>query len=442
MVDNAGGTTIVPTINILGGSAVSFTGSNVGGDLVLTAVRSNPFSNVSGDSNTNAAGAALESAGAGATGDMLNVLSALDALGSNQARADSIQTMTPDVSSGALQGSRSLNSHFLTAISNRLSFARSGFASPASGIATGDMVQGMGFWMQGLGSHAKQGERGGIQGYNANTFGTTMGFDNLLNEHVRMGLAGVYGFGAINAKTAGSPSDNINSFQGTVYGSYDSVNLCQARQDRKYSRTAVRNQAERLWYVDGMLSFTQNNYDSRREVFVGAEKRVAKADHSGQQYSTQFETGYTLLFEKTRDLEVTPFASLGYNYLYMNKYKEKGADALDLSVRGKGFNQLEQGLGLKFAYPMLSREGTFIPSIKGAWLFDYITDKFETTASFAGGGSSFSTVGCNPARNAFLLGTELAFLNKGNMTLTGNFDWMLRDAYASYTYYLTLRYDF
>jgi outer membrane autotransporter protein len=354
----------------------------------------------------------------------------------------SLETMHPDVSSGAMQGARTLNGHFLTAISNRLAFARSGFAS-GSGLSSGDMFQGMGFWMQGLGSHAKQWERGGIEGYTANTFGTSIGFDKLLNDHFRAGFAAGYGFGAINSKTPGSPSADIGSWQGTLYASYDSVNLGKARQQRKYSRTAVRNQAERLWYVDGMLAFTQNNYDSRREIFLGTEKRVAKADNHAQQYSTKFETGYTFLFEKTRDLEITPFVSLAYNYLYMNSYKEDGANALNLNVDGQGYNQLEQGLGLKFAYPMVSeKSGTFIPSIKGAWLFDYLADRFETSASFAGGGPAFQTYGVKPSRNAFLLGAELAFLNRKNMTLTGNFDWLIRDQYASYTYYLTLRFDF
>jgi uncharacterized protein with beta-barrel porin domain len=264
-----------------------------------------------------------------------------------------------------------------------------------------------------------------------------------MNDHCRLGISGGYGFGSINSKTPGSPHTDINSFQATIYGSFDSVSLYKARKERKYSPEAVRNEAdERLWYVDGMISFTQNNYDSKRNILVGTEERTAKADHYGQQYSTLVETGYTFLFDQTRDLEVTPFASLGYNYLYMNQYKENGADALNLNVSGKGFNLFEQGLGLKFAYPILADEGNYIPSIKGAWLFDYITDKFQTSASFAGGGPSFSTVGANPSRNAFLVGAELAFLNKGNMTLTGNFDWVIRDQYQSYTYYLTARFDF
>ena len=41
-----------------------------------------------------------------------------------------------------------------------------------------------------------------------------------------------------------------------------------------------------------------------------------------------------------------------------------------------------------------------------------------------------------------LFGAELAFLNKGNMTVTGNWDIELKDQFMSNTYYGTARYDF
>jgi outer membrane autotransporter protein len=327
-------------------------------------------------------------------------------------------------------------------ISNRLGGARNG-GSSGSGVSSGETLNGVGVWMQGLGSHMKQNERKGIEGFTANTWGTTIGADKVLDNHFRAGLAGSYGWARVKSKTPGNPSDDINSYQATVYGSYDSLDLCKARQGGKKSYEAVRSQVEDSWYVDGMMAFTQNNYDSRREIWPGSAKRVAKADHYGQQYSTNFETGYKFVFEETKDLEVTPFASLGYNYLYMNKYKEKGADALNLNVEGEGFHQLEQALGTKLAYPIVAKKvGTFIPSAKAAWLYDYIGDRFETTASFAGGGASFNTVGAKPAKNGMLFGAELAFLDKGNITVTGNWDIELKDEFVSNTYYGTVRYDF
>ena len=397
------------------------------------------FTNVATDGNGQAVGAALEAI-TDPTGDMANVLNTLDGLTDSQL-ASALDTMVPDVSGGAAEGSRALTSQGFTMISNRLGGARDGGVS--SGVSSGDTESGVGVWVQGLGSHMKQDERKGIEGYKANTFGTTIGADKVLDNHFRAGLAGSYGWAGVNSKQPGKPSDNINSWQGTLYASYDSLDLNKARQGGKKSYEAVRTQVENSWYVDGMFAFTQNNYDSRREIWMGLDHRIAKADHNAQQYSTNLEAGYKFVFEETKSLEVTPFASLGYNFLYMNQYKEHGADALSLNVQGEGYHQLEQALGTKFAYPLEAKDyGTFIPSAKAAWLLDYIGDRFETTANFAGGGPSFNSQGAKPAQNGMLFGAELAFLNKGNVTVTGNWDIELKDQYMSNTYYGTVRYDF
>jgi outer membrane autotransporter protein len=413
---------------------------NGGGDLIVTSAQGSYAAPAGATGNEAAVGNVLTDV-MDSSGDMGNVLDTLGGL-SDAEYTDSLSTMTPDVSSGTAEGSRALSGNSFRMISNRLGGARN-VGGVGTGVSSGDITDGMGVWMQGLGSHMKQDERKGIEGFSANTFGTTIGLDKVIDNHFRLGLAGGYGWAGVHSKTPGSPSDNINSFQGTVYGSYDSLDLEKARQGGKKSYEAVRSQVERSWYVDGMAAFAQDNYDSRREIWLGTDRRVAKADHHGQQYSTNFESGYKFVFEKTKALEVTPFASLGYNYLYMNKYKESGANALNLSVQGEGFHQLEQGLGAKLAYPMVAKKvGTFIPSAKAAWLYDYIGDQFETTASFAGGGPSFNTQGAKPAKSGMLFGAELAFLNKGNMTVTGNWDIELRDQYMSNTYYGIVRYDF
>jgi len=417
-----------------------FTATKDGKEWVITSSEGSYVAPAGASGNESSVGNALNSI-TNPSGDMNNVLDQLGTL-SDPEYDQALDTMHPDVSSGSADGSRSLTGQGFTTVSNRLGGARSGGTS--GGISSGDMLNGVGVWMQALGSNMKQGERKGVEGYSGNLFGTTVGADKVIDDHFRAGFAGSYGWARVKSKTSGSPSDDINSYQATLYGSFDSLDLNKARQHGKRSYEAVRSQVENSWYVDGMMAFTQNNYDSRREIWLApTSKRVAKADHYGQQYSTNFEVGYKFVFEKTKALEVTPFASLGYNFLYLNRYKENGANALNLSVQGKGFNQLEQGLGTKLAYPMVAKKvGTFIPSVKAAWLYDYIADRFETTASFAGGGSSFDTPGAKPAKNGMLFGTELAFLNKGNMTLTGNWDIELKDQFMSNTYYGTARFDF
>ena len=440
IIDGTGGALLeIPTITVIGNNHVTFNASASNNDLILTAIRSNTYDMApQADSNGLAAGKALEVIAAqGATGDMANVLTTLDTLSAPQL-GEALDTMVPDVSSGDVQGSKMMMGQLLTSVGQRLGFWRNGFAG---GLATGDMFQGAGFWMQGMGSHANQGTRQGIEGFRANTFGTSIGVDKLLGRHGRIGLAGGYSYAAVHSKTPGSPSSGINSFQTTVYGSYDSTDLELGRKAAKNGGYIRPNR--QWWYADGMLAFGANGYDSRRDISLGSETRTAKADHYGQQYSAKTELGYTMTFEKTKALEITPFTSLEYTYLYMNRYTETGADSLNLNVNGQGYNTLEQGLGLKFGYPIYKENwGTFVPSIKGAWLYDYISDMFQSTSSFVGGGPSFNSSGAHPSKNGFLTGLQLAFMNIGNMTLTANYDFTLRDQFLDQTYYLTARFDF
>jgi outer membrane autotransporter protein len=431
-------------------------GTVVGGNLVLTLNRDNLFRDVSTDSNTQAVGEALDQiSDNGPTGDMLKVLSELDAMATAKEIDDSIKTFHGDVSSGVLDGSRVVSNQFLGGVGNRLGFVRSGlmdagiqFGAPRTtaerGVATGDLFKCTGIWVEAVGSHSKQGSRGGIEGFQANAMGTVIGFDKLIEKHIRMGFAGGYGFADVKSKTPGRPTTGINSWQAAVYASYDSIDLAGAEEkNRQGSRGGVRDPRQNSWYADGIIAFTQNNYDSRREIYIPGDDRVAKADHYGQQYSSRLEMGYTFLIDRLKALAVTPFTSLEYGLLYMNQYKENGADALNLNVNGKAFNLLEQGIGLKLAYSIISKKfGTFIPSIKGAWRYAYLSDRFETASTFEGGGPLFRCYGANPARNSALIGAELAFLNKGNMTLTGNWDMELKDQYVSNTYYGTARFDF
>ena len=440
IIDGAGGAGVnVPTTLIDNSGILKFTLSSSGDDLILTANRTNTYATFAADGNAAAAGAALEEAGKnGATGDMQTVLNTLDSMSEDQIAA-ALDTMIPDPSGGSIAGSRAVANQFMNTVGARLGYARNGLV----GLSTGDAYQGTGFWMQGLGQHADQGTRKGIAGYRMNAFGTAIGVDKAVSDHMRLGIAAGYGYTDVKSKAAGSPSTDINSWQGAIYAGYDArTKQEQARmhQETGRLRTPV---CRNFYYVDSLFAFTQNNYDTRRNVFLGDTTRTAKGEYNGQQYSTSIEAGYTMNLKGTGALEITPFTTLDYAFLYLHDYTEKGADALNLHVEGEGYNLLTQGWGMKFAYPFRTKKhGTYIPSLRAAWVFDYLTDKFSSTSSFAGGGTSFTTKGVAPARSALLLGFEMAFLNRGHFTLTGNYDLEIRDEYISNTYYVTLRYEF
>lgn len=407
-------------------------------DLVLTA-NSNAAAVAQTGNASNVLAAVDSAVVGGASGDFTTAINSLYAISGLQAASDAVETLDPDATGGNVEGTQAITDQFMGGVSNRLGFARSALGQ--TGVSTGDMFQGSGFWLQGLGSHGDQDARKGSAGYAYDAFGVALGADKLVSDHLRVGLAAGYGRTGIDSKALGNAQTDVNSWSGSIYTSYDSTVMGRDAEGGPKESISPEDDS---FYVDTIAAFTYHDYDSSRNIALGALNRTAEADFGGQQYSFKAETGYTIRTEATRALETTPFLSLGYSYLHMNSYSEKGAGALNLTVDGEGYHALDQALGMRFAYPMVCNKTgiTFIPAVKAAWLYDYIGDRVETKSTFAGGGSSFTTKGAEPAQSGFLVGAELALVNVGNLTLTANWDMELRDEYLSNTYGGTARFEF
>ena len=373
------------------------------------------------------------------TGDMGRAISELYLLSSNNAKQTALEQLDPVVNGEIAQVSFATADQFLATIGSRLDAVRGGPVGGAGGVATGNMFKGVGAWIQGLGNHVRQKARNGLEGYQANMFGTAWGADRACGAHVRVGLSGGHSFADINSKAGGGSETDVHSYHAALYASYGSG----PRQKTDTSHDLPWRPQVDSYYVDAIAGVSHHEYDGQRDVRFGTINRLAKADYAGQQYSVKLEGGIPLKHPKTKDLEVTPLASFEYNYLHIHDYTEQGADSLNLSVESQGYHTFKQGLGLQIGYPLLwKRFGTLTPKLRGMWLYDYNGDKTQTTASFTGGGASFRTVGARPAQHAFQLGSELAFLSSDSFSLTAHNDLELKDQFVGDSYQLTLRYEF
>ena len=153
------------------------------------------------------------------------------------------------------------------------SFARAG----TTGVSTGDETKkGIEVWARGSGNYTKQSERGGIVGYKATMWGTSLGADTETPfDKIRLGLGGGYALTDVESRNKNNKTD-IESLQGSVYGTYDAY----------------------PFYLDAAVSFAVNDYRSERKLKVGTSERTAKSDYNGQQYSAYLEGGRTYTIEK------------------------------------------------------------------------------------------------------------------------------------------------
>jgi outer membrane autotransporter protein len=239
-----------------------------------------------------------------------------------------------------------------------------------------------GFWMKAFGATSNQDMRDGFSGYDTNTSGLSLGADTRLKSDWVVGGAFTY------AKTDVGLNDLRNG---------DSSDL------DTYQLTGYASRDFGAWYLDAMLAYARQQFETERYSGLGS---VAKGDFSGNQWSTKVEAGYPIAL--TEQLSLTPLAGLEWARLELNSYTEKNAGALSLHVdeqNGDTSNSL-LGARLEMNIPMTG-EYRLKPSAHAMWRHQFQNNGIDTSASFLGGGGSFTTPGQDMQRDNYTLGVAV-----------------------------------
>ncbi len=425
IIDGAGGAGVnVPSITD-NSAFVTFVGTSVLGDLILTANRTNSFAaiaaSVAGNSNAAAAAAALEASGndPNATADMLNILNTLEASAENEIAA-SMETLYPSVDNGTIQASYTALNQSITTIERRLSLVRLAKNTSGTGISTGDNAKkGIEVWGEGFGNYLHQYNSGGVDGYKAALWGTVFGADSeTIFNNLRAGFNAGYVNGYVNSKNKNNHTV-IHSSQAAIYGTYDWSPL----------------------YFDGAFSFALNKYLGKRNIRIVNDWRTANSEYYGQQYSGYIGMGYT--FNKGKGLEVTPLGSMQYMHLHLNTYKETEAGALNLNIDTQDYDLVQSGLGIKFNYPLKWPKFEIIPEFRWIWLHDFVGDMQQSLENtYQGAGAAFNTYGVRPDRNTHDLGTSLSLNTDFGVSLAAGYDCQLREDLLGHSGVVTVKYSF
>ena len=387
--------------------AGSLSGSNVS----LTAARANSYNSFATNANSNAAGKVLNSiADSGiASGDITNILGALDSLGSGGQIDQALGALAPNVDNGSPQVSYETQAMFVnTAIDHINTVFQGAAASPG---ALDPAV-----WAQTFGTYLHQDPRGASNGYNATVWGILGGYEKQLRSDFALGVSTGYARDEIRTKDSGART-GVDSYQLGLYGSF--------------TRSA--------YYLDGLFSFAYNNYDASRHINFGGIDRIPASDYGGQQYSAYFEGGRNFNLKK---FMITPLASIQYMRLNIDGYTEKNAGAANLKVDSQGSNLLQSGLGAKIAYPIETKNFSIIPDFHFKWLYSFINDNQQASSTFTGGGASFTTGGFNSPTSSFNLGTKWAILTRNNTSVYFNYDYEVKPDFYGHSGYVNVRHEF
>ncbi|MCX5679591.1 MAG: autotransporter domain-containing protein [Candidatus Omnitrophica bacterium] len=411
VINTVAGISAVPSTITPSSPIFTFSGDNSTNNLILTATRAKSYNSFASNSNVANAGSILNTMAMNntATGDMVNILGALDSLTSASAINQALENMLPNADNSATQTSQATLDQYLSTVFAHLD----AFKNVTSGALIGPDV-----WASGFGSYIHQDPMDASNGYNATIWGTALGCDVLTLDHLRLGLSGGFAQDFVRTKDSSARTD-IDSYQGTLYGSY----------------------TKDAYYVDAAFSFAYNTYDTNRNVTVGALDRTAAGDYNGQQYSAYIGGGYKFI---GKNVEMTPLASFQYMHLRLNNYTESGAGAANLKVDPQDYDVAQTGLGMKFGYPVDLKGGIgrLTPELKFKWLYDWIGDAQQATSTFTGGGGSFGTKGFTPAQSSYDFGAKLTLETVNFVTLSLSYDLELKEDFYGHYGLAEVRYRF
>ena len=275
-----------------------------------------------------------------------------------------------------------------------------------AGLLDADGSKKRSVWMKGFGAHDKQDQQDDFAGYDSTTWGMTFGTDTLLDNDWVVGAALTY------ARTDVSMND---------FRSGDSTDISV------YQATAYASRNFGKWYLDGMVAYAGQHYDSSRNTTVTG---VANADFDGDQMAARVNAGWPFALNDSTTL--TPMAGLEWNRLKQDGYTETGAGALSMTVQGESASRVRSVLGVSVSTETgLSNGVKLTPSAHVNWRHDFRNDGLNSTATFTGGGAAFVTPGQDLASNTYNLGAALVLRKSSDFTFTLQLDGEVASGYSA-----------
>ena len=277
------------------------------------------------------------------------------------------------------------------------------------------------WWGKAMGNVGNQDNRSGLSGYEIAAAGLALGYDVPLSDQTRIGLGGGYTNTSIDDNNSAART-KIDSYQVTGYFDY----------------------APQPWFMRAALTAGIDNYDSNRLISFPGIAREVNADYRGKQYTGLVAIGKHFYVNETT---ITPLASLQASHIKVDRFNEKGGGDVNLNVNNQDYNFLQSSLGVKAERVIKTSNGAVSPEIHARWLHDFNSTTMEQTASFAGGGSSFSAQGIKQDRDLYNVGTgfTMAYCNCENnaWSVKGLYDYRWNDSeYSSHQFSLIANLNF
>jgi uncharacterized protein with beta-barrel porin domain len=396
------------------------------------------FSGIGQTFNELSVGTYLDTVAPNSMGDMRNVINSLCNLSETQARS-AFNQMGGGSHTAYFYASFSNMAHYLKIISNRMhlmTMAEKGSEKKGVGMESsdrpilaaegnnmGDMVSLLEtlnkvrpsqsehkweIWIDGYGIGGGRHGNDVASRYDYSIYGKAIGFDFRISDSLIAGISAGYSQTDVDFETLNDKGE-LTSYEGAIYASY----ICKP------------------WYLNSILSYALDNYDTTRGISFGNISRTARADYEGHEIAGYLEGGYTFDIGTT---SVQPIASLSCIHLYRENYTETGADALNLMVNSQNTTSIMGAIGTRLARGFeMSRRFTLSPEIRAQWFHEFLNDDHLINASFTGSTvDSFTVKGDKMCQNKAALGGGFTGKLGERMKLFIHYDMDVSDDHISH----------
>ncbi|WP_419774149.1 autotransporter domain-containing protein [Halarcobacter sp.] len=267
------------------------------------------------NSNLNSIASLLDNLN-GNISSMNDLFSALNALPTNSAVADAIESLLPQVGTSSFLVGSSVNSNIQALISQR--------QGNSSGLNSGDMIfKNKRLWLKPFASSSKQDNKDGISGFDVDSYGIGIGSDIEYKDNNTFGLGLFYTNSDVDVNTLSQSSD-LDIYTLLAYGSNPFLDDYTFSYQGSYS-----------------LQKTKSN----RQIFTG--------ENIDASYTSKLASLYLKLdrnFSLDKAWSLKPNVSLLYRHFSSPSYKESGSSSANLKMEEFSSTDLIPSIGLDSTY--------------------------------------------------------------------------------------------
>ncbi len=302
-----------------------------------------------------------------ATGDLVNVIKALQMIPSLKGLKNALGRLEPSVYTNLALAQQNNTFRMRSSISNRLEQVSQRACLRENGHSN--------LWMDAYSDWAQDNKNGDKIGFHATTGGSLIGYDYTFHKNFVVGSSLAYTYSHLNINR-GRGNGHINSYYGTLYfGTF--FDHC---------------------FANVMAIGGYNDYAMHRKIAFATIHRTAKARPQGFEAAGHVDAGGLFKFDH---FQLSPFGMADYVHLHQDTFKERGAKSLNLKVHDKNANMLRLETGLQGSYCIDAKHAKYRPYAKIGYVREERYSGKHERAQLSGVSCTFTSSGLYPDRNIF-----------------------------------------